>query len=111
MLGPQHLATGEVEVERIQEFAQRLDPGCIRLVVDTVHAGPALLLQRLGRRHVGGDHEFLDQAVAVETLARHDLLDLAILVDEDAAFREVELQRAALLARLERGREMRRKAA
>jgi hypothetical protein len=57
------------------------------------------LLQRLGRRDVGQHHELLDQLVAVEPLAHADLGDAAVLAQGDLALGQVEIERAALLAR------------
>ena len=49
---------------------QRLQPRRVRLVVDAVEAGLARLGELAGRRHVGGDHELLDQHVAGQADAR-----------------------------------------
>ena len=58
-------------------------------------------LERLGGGDVGGDHEFLDQPVAHQPGPWLDLGDLAVGVEHDLAFRQIEVDRAALLARPE----------
>ena len=73
--------------------------GEVGLVVDAVEAGRVALLQRLRRRHVGQHHELLDQLVAVEPLAHADLGDAAVVAERDQPLGQVEVERAALLAR------------
>jgi hypothetical protein len=61
-----------------------------------------LLLQRLGRRDIGGDHIILDQPVRIQPLAhRHARTMRPCLVQHHAPFGQVEFQRIArLFARL-----------
>jgi len=68
--------------------------------VDAVHHRRLLRLQRLGGGDVGGDHVILDQPVRIEPLARGDRHDPALLVEDDAAFGQVEVERLARIARL-----------
>ena len=96
---PQPLAGRHGDAQGAQEFAQRLELGGVGLVVDAVEAGRVALLQRLRRRHVGQHHELLDQLVAVEPLAHADLGDAAVVAQRDQPLRQVEIERAALLAR------------
>ena len=61
-----------VDADAVEEFAQGYELCRIGLVVDAVHAGLFQPLQLLGRGDIGGDHEFFDEPVAVEALARLD---------------------------------------
>ena len=63
LLGAQRAALGQRDVQRFEEFAQRLDLLQRRLVVHAIDQRHARLLERFGGRHVGEDHELLDQPV------------------------------------------------
>ena len=75
MRGPQRPALGQRDVEALQELAQRVHPLGIGLVVHAIDQRHARALQRLGRRDVGEDHEFLDQPVGIEPLRRDHAID------------------------------------
>ena len=79
----------------VQEVAQRRELLVGRRRVHAVHRRLVAALQFLRRGDVGQDHEFLDQPVAVETRARRDAAHAAVAVEHDAAFRQVEVERAA----------------
>ena len=87
-----HLAKRELDVEGLQILLERDQLLAARPLVDAVHHRRFLLLQRLGRGDVGGDHIILDQPVRVQSLARRDRQDAALLVEHDAALGEVELE-------------------
>ena len=70
-VGPQHAALGKLMSSVRQEFAQRVELFRRRLVVHAIDQRHVRLLQRLGGRDVGEDHEFLDQPVRFQPL-RHD---------------------------------------
>ena len=59
----------------------------------------ALGFQGLGRGDVGLDHELFDQAVRGQPVGRDDALDPAVLVDQDLALGEIEIERLAPVAR------------
>ncbi len=96
--GPHHLALGQVDVERGEEFAQRLDLLRARLVVHAVDQRRARPLQSLGGRHIGEDHEFLDQPVRIETRRNDHAIDGAVGFQQDLALGQVEIERLAFLA-------------
>ena len=98
---PDHLAEREFDIECREIIFQRDQLLAARRLVDAVHDRRLFALQRLGRRDVGGDHKILDQAMRVEALARRHGEDAALLVEHDAAFGQVELERLALVARSE----------
>ncbi len=56
------------------------------------------LLQSFGRRDIGEDHELLDEFHGFEPLAIGNGLYLAVLTEDDFAFRQVEVERVARLA-------------
>ncbi len=62
----QRAALREGDVERLQKFLERVDLLQRRLVMHAVDQRERFLLQHLGRRDVGEDHELLDQLVRVE---------------------------------------------
>ena len=85
------------QVEAVQDGAEGLE-----LVVGwrRMHAVGARTLQPLQLfrgRHVGQDHEFLDQPVAVEALPWPDRLDPAIK-QEHLPLRQIKIERAPRLA-------------
>ena len=100
MAGPQAAAAGQAELEGGEEFAQTFDLGRVGMLVNPVHAGILAPLQGFRRGHVGGDHAFLDQPVAVVTGHGANRLDRTGVVEDDAQFGQLELQRAARAARL-----------
>ena len=93
---PHHLALGEADVERGEKFAQRLDLLRARLVVHAIDQRHARALQRLGRRHIGEDHELLDQPVRVEPRRGDHAIDRAVGLQQDLALGQVEVERLAL---------------
>ena len=76
--GLQHAAFGEGDIERREEFAQRVDLLDRRLVVHAIDQRHARLLEGLGGGHVGEDHEFLDQPVRLQPLRRDHAVDGAV---------------------------------
>ncbi len=87
-------------LEALEKLAQRLDLGWVGQIVDAVHAELALFFQRFGGGDVGSDHELFDQLVAVKALASLDPGNAPLAVEDDAALRQVEIEGAALGARL-----------
>ena len=63
-----------------------------------IEQGRTLLFQRFGRRNVGGDHHFFDQAVGRQALRYPDILDHPLLIENNLALGQVELERAAPVA-------------
>ena len=61
-------------------------------------------LQFLGGRDIGEDHEFLDQAVAVEAMPRHDRDRPPRFIEHHAVLGQIQLQRTPRAPRpVERG--------
>src|SRR6185437_4280652 len=87
-----------------KELAERRDLCRIGRVMHAIKTRLVQSLERLCRGDIRRDHEFLDQAVAVEPLPRLDARDLAAVVELDAALWQVEIERATLTSRaIERG--------
>ena len=63
-----------------------------------VDDGRALGFQRLGGGDVGLDHELFDQPVRLEPLGRDDALDPAVVVEQDLALGQIEIERLAPVA-------------
>ena len=60
--------------------------------VDQRRAG---LLEALGGRDIGEDHELLDQPMRVEALGHQHPVDGAVGLEEDLALGQVEIERLA----------------
>lgn len=58
-----------------------------------------LLLEHLGCRDIGEDHELLDQLVRVEPVGHDDAVDRAVGLEQDLALGQIEIERIALVAR------------
>ena len=69
--GLQRCVARELHVEAVEEVPQVLELLCAGLVVHAIDEGRALGFERLRGRHVGLDHELLDEPVRGEAL-RHD---------------------------------------
>ena len=96
-----HLAPGrQAQLEFLEELEQVGVLGFRRPVVHAVRRGNARAQQEPGGLHVGRDHAFLDQLVRIVPLQHAGLGDLTAIVQFEADFGRLELDRAALLARL-----------
>ncbi len=94
----QRAAFREGNVQRLQKLRERVDLLQRRLVMHAVDQRERLLLQHLGRRDVGEDHELLDQLVRIETFGHDDAIDRAVALQEDLALGQIEIERIALVA-------------
>ena len=95
---PQRAALCERHVERAQEFLEVVDLLHGRLVMHAIDQRQRLLLQHLGGGDIGEDHELLDQPVRVEPRRNHDAIDGAVRLQDDLAFRQIEIERIARVA-------------
>ncbi|CAJ7112911.1 Uncharacterised protein [Burkholderia pseudomallei] len=93
------VAAAQREPHVAQERAQILELFGRRPRVHAVEARVLVALEEIGRADVRGKHAFLDQPMRVVTLARQNLLDLALCVADDVRLGRVEVDRAALLPR------------
>ena len=96
---PQRAALRQRNIERAQELAQRVELFRRRLVVHAIDQRHIAALAGLGGGDIGEDHEFLDQPVRFEPLRHDHAIDGAVGFEHDLAFRDVEIERAALVAR------------
>ena len=83
------------QLELLEELQQVQVLGFGRLVVDAVRRRDVGLQQELRRLHVGGDHAFLDQLVGVVALEHAGAHHLAAVVEFEAHFGGLELDRPA----------------
>ena len=97
--GSDSLAPGQANVERGENLAQLVELLGRRRVVDPEDAATPRRPQRFRRGDVGGDHELLDQAVAVERPAQADGRDGAVGGEIDPALGKIEVDGAARLTR------------
>ena len=98
-LHPPAAGAGCPDPETLEKVAQGLHLGRVGLIVHPVHAWRLRVRKGDGGGDVGGDHAFLDQAVAVEPPAPLDGVDAAAGADDDAVLRQIEIKGAALLPR------------
>lgn len=75
-----------------------------RLFVDTVHHGQVLRRQNSGRRHVGINHKFFDQAVAGIVFRLGNRLYQPVFTNFYLNFGNVEFQRAAFFLALSKAK-------
>ena len=64
--------------------------------MDAIDQRRALGFERLGRSDIGGDHEFLDQTVRIEPGRADDRPHPALVVEQNLALRQVEVERRAV---------------
>ena len=95
--GAEYLCLRQFDTEFSQHFTQFLQFFAIRLVVDAEHRRLAQADQLAGGSDIGGDHEFFDQPVTIQTLDRGDRLNRTDFVENDFSFWQVEFQRAPVL--------------
>ena len=91
-------ALGQRDVERRQEFAQRVELFRRRLVVHAIDQRNARALAGFRRGDVGEDHELLDQPMRFEPLRHDHAIDGAVGLEHDLALGNFEVERAALVA-------------
>ena len=96
--GAQRSEPRQLQVQAVQELAQRQQLLLRGRVVHAVDDRRALGFQRLGGGDVGLDHELLDQAMRRQPLRRHHALDAALRVEQDLALGQVEVERLAPIA-------------
>jgi hypothetical protein len=68
--------------------------------MDPVQTRLAIRLQKGRSTHIGGQHALLDQAVRIVTMGGHDPFDLALVIEDHHRLDRLEVDRAALAARL-----------
>ena len=96
------VADGQPHAHRLEvaraamSFFSGVGPSCTRN-----SAGCLPPRDEVGAADVGRQHRLLDQPVRLVAHARHDLLDAAVLVADDLRLGGLEVDRAALVARLE----------
>ena len=91
-------ALGELDAEGGEKLAELADFLRARRVVGAVDQRRMRGLQRLGRRDIGEDHEFLDQFVRLQPLRPAYADELAVGVEDQLALRQVEIERITLRA-------------
>ncbi len=94
------LADGQVaEAEGVSEASGGLfkvdDALGVGHLVDAIHAGDALLFEPGGDALVGGEHELFDEPVGPAALGADDGLHVAVGVELDDGFGEIEVDGAA----------------
>ncbi len=88
------------ETKRITEAGGELfeldDAARVGLLVNAVKRGDAEILKPGGNALVGGEHEFLNQAIGPGALGAGDAAHLAVLVELDDRLGQIEVDGAAL---------------
>ena len=93
-LGPQRTLCRQLDADRSQHLAKAPQLLEGRLVVHPVEQGCAAIFQRLRGGHVGEDHELLDQAMRIKPFGHDHAVDGAVLLQQDLALGQVEIERA-----------------
>ncbi|TXT23686.1 MAG: Uncharacterized protein FD134_2003 [Gallionellaceae bacterium] len=96
-----HLAAAQLQTELFQELAHRFQLFRRRAFMYAVQHRVLVFAQEVGGADVGRQHALLDQAVRVVAHHGNDALDLALAGKNHLRFDGLEVNRAALLARLQ----------
>ena len=100
VLGSRIVAAAERQCEFAEKGTQVLQLVLGRRSMYAVQAGLLVLLQKCRGAHVGGQHAFLDDTVRIVAHDRHDVLDLALFVEQHHRLGRFEIDGAALATRL-----------
>src|ERR1019366_6745489 len=101
--GAKNLALAKFDADGGQKFREIVDFFERWLVMHAIDEILVFRFKRFGGRHIRENHEFLDEAVRIEPWRRFDGFYRALLVEDDLAFREVEFERPAFVARGSKG--------
>ena len=101
ILGPGLVATAECEPGLAEEGAQPLELVVGRPLVHPEQGRLPALFEKVRRAGIGGQHALLDQAMGVVARDRHDPFDLALVVEDHLRLGALEINRAALVSRLQ----------
>jgi len=96
-------AFGDGNIERRQKLPQRSDLLRGRLVVDAIDQRDVAALASFRCRHVGKDHELFYQPMRFKPRRHDNTIDRGVGFEQDLAFRQVEIERAAFVARTAHG--------
>src|SRR6266516_3139046 len=91
----------ELQSELLEELAQIRELLRSRPFMDTVERGLNVFGEKIGRTDVRREHALFDDAVRVVALDAVDARDAPFRVEDELGFDRLELDRAALLPRLE----------
>src|SRR6266568_2789823 len=91
----------ELQSELLEELAQIRELLRSRPFMDTVERGLPVFGERIGRTDVRREHALFDDAVRVVALDAVDARDAPFRVEDELGFDRLEVDRAALLPRLE----------
>ena len=85
----------QTDIEMAEEFLESLQFFQLRRFVDAVQQRYFPVGQKTGHGLVGGQHEFLDDAVRQGPLGAQDLVRTALQIQHDFRFRQIEVETAA----------------
>src|SRR4029077_12634106 len=95
----QHRSHGELYTERSEKFGEAVEFFERGLIMHAVDESLIARFQHFGRRHIGEDHIFLDEAMRVKPRWDDDGFHSAHLIEDYFAFRKIEVKRAARFPR------------
>ena len=98
MRGAHPIALGELDADRAQELDEIVELLDARRVMRAVEKRRMRRFQRLGGGDIGEDHEFLDQTMRLEPLRPSDAGEPPLLVEDQLALGQVEIERVPTLA-------------
>ena len=101
ILGPGFVAATEREPGFAEEGAQPLELVVGRSLVHPEQGRLPALFEKIRRAGIGGQHALLDQTMGVIACDRHDPFDLALVVEDHLRLGALEIDRAALVPRLQ----------
>ena len=90
------VTTIQTQPEFAKETAQIAQLFLIRPLMHTVEARLVVTCKKIGGADVGCQHALLNDAVGVIAHNRHDVVDLALIVEQHHRFRRFKINRATL---------------
>ena len=105
ILGRRIISPTKRQTEFAEEAAQVLQFLVARRLMDAIQAGLLVLGEEIRGTDVGRQHALLDDPMRIVANDRHDILDLALFVEQHLRFGRLEIYRPALPARLVQGLE------
>lgn len=73
---------------------------CVRIFMDPIHERKISFMEVLGYCFIGTQHELLDQAFRYRPFAKHHFLRLAIIIDDNTGFTEIEVNSTSVKSAL-----------
>ena len=98
MGGADAVAPGELDADGAQELDEIVELLHARRIMSAIEQRRMRGLQSFGGGDIGEDHEFLDQPMRLQPLGPPDADEASLLVENELALRQIEIERVAPFA-------------